>query len=59
MVKRARASVVPEFWHLRRRSDWSTRWRAALREMTLGRPRPFPLMLSSSGTLIHQAYHLC
>lgn len=59
MVKRGRAPVVHELRHLRRRPDWSARWRPALRESTIGRPRPFHLYPRSSGNLIHQAYHLC
>ena len=59
IVRRSRARVAAELRHLRGRADWAARWRPALREMTLGAPRPFSLMPSSSGTLIHQAYHLC
>ena len=59
MVKRGRAPVALELRHLRRRPDWLERWRPALRESTIGRPRPFHLYPRSSGTLIHQAYHLC
>ncbi len=59
MVKRGRAPVAHELRHLRRRRDWTTRWRPALRESTVGRPRPFHLHPRSSGNLIHQAYHLC
>jgi hypothetical protein len=59
MVKRGRVPVAHELRHLRRRPDWSSRWRPALRETTLGRPRPFHRWPWSSGTLIHHAYHLC
>lgn len=58
MVKRGRAPVAHELRYLRRRSDWARRWRPALRESTLGRPRPFHLAPWTSGSLIHQAYHL-
>ncbi len=59
MVKRGRAPVALELRHLRGRPDWLGRWRPALRESTVGRPRPFHLHPRSSGNLIHQAYHLC
>lgn len=58
MVKRGRAAVAFELAHLRARPDWRTRWRAALRDSTLGHPRPFHLMPSTSGSVIHAAYHL-
>lgn len=58
MVKRGRAPVAVELAHLRARPDWRSRWRPALRESTLGRPRPFHLMPSTSGAVIHHAYHL-
>ena len=59
MIKRGRASMVPELRHLRGRSDWKGRWAPAVRESTIGHPRPFHLYPRSSGTLLHQAYHLC
>lgn len=59
MVKRGREPVTHELRHLQRRPNWKLRWRPALRESTIGRPRPFYLYPRSSGTLIHQAYHLC
>jgi hypothetical protein len=59
MVKRGRTSVKVELRHLKRRPDWSDRWRHALRESTLGRPRPFPRFPWSSSALIHLAYHAC
>jgi len=58
MVKRGRRPVAVELARLRRRGDWRSRWRPALRESTLGRPRPFVRAPWTSGTLIHQAYHL-
>lgn len=51
--------VAAELRHLRRRPDWRARWRPAVRESALGRPRPFYLHPRSSGTLIHHAYHAC
>jgi hypothetical protein len=59
MVKRGHWSVIPELAHLRARPDWRRRWRSAIRETTLGRPRPFPRCPWSSANLIHQAYHVC
>lgn len=59
MVKRARKPVTAELRHLQRQPDWKQRWRPALRESTVGCPRPFRLYPHSSGNLIHQAYHLC
>jgi hypothetical protein len=59
MVKRSHRRVRPELEHLRSRPDWSRRWRSALRETTLGGPRPLPRWPWSSANLIYQAYHLC
>lgn len=59
MVKRGRAPVAHELRHLQRHQDWQRRWRPALQESTVGRPRPSHLYPRSSGNLIHQAYHLC
>ncbi|HEU4367134.1 MAG TPA: hypothetical protein VFV05_02765 [Methylomirabilota bacterium] len=59
MVKRGHRPVTIELRHLRRRADWAERWRPALREMTLGRPRPFPRLPTTSANTLHLAYHLC
>jgi len=59
MVKRGHRPVGVELGHMRRRADWATRWRPALREMTLGRPRPFPRLPTTSANVLHLAYHLC
>lgn len=59
MVKRRHGPVAVELRHLRRRPDWPTRWRPALREMTLGGPRPFPRLPTTSATVLHTAHHLC
>lgn len=40
------------------RGDWKGRWRQAIQESPTGHPAPFYLYPSSSGNLIHQAYHL-
>lgn len=50
--------VLTELRHLKRRADWGTRWRAALRESRAGHPPPFLFYPASSGNLIHHAYHL-
>jgi hypothetical protein len=59
MVKRGHRPVSVELRHMRRRADWRTRWRPALQEMTLGAPRPFPRLPTSSANALHLAYHLC
>ncbi len=59
MVKRGRKPVADELRHLQRQPDWKRRWRPALRESTVGCPRPFHLYPRTSGNLIHHAYHLC
>jgi hypothetical protein len=47
-----------ELLSLRARRDWRSRWRPALRESPVGHPVPFWALPSSSGNLIHHAYHL-
>lgn len=59
MVVRRHGRVVEALAHLRARADWRTRWRQAVRETTLGRPRPLPRCPWSSANAIFQAYHLC
>ena len=58
-MTRSRRRVLPEVAHLRARPDWRSRWRSAIRETTLGRPRPHPHYPWSSANLIFQAHHLC
>jgi hypothetical protein len=50
--------VAPELKSLKARPDWASRWRPAIRETRIGRPTRFPLHLSSSGNLIHHAFHV-
>jgi hypothetical protein len=50
--------VIDELRYLQSRTDWTGRWKAAVRESTAGRPRKFAWFPQSSGTLIHHAYHL-
>lgn len=46
-----------ELDYLKRLPDWS-RWEAAIQETAIGCPRRYPQMKTSSGNLIHSAYHL-
>ncbi len=50
--------VAEELRWLRRLPDWESRWKPALRESPIGRPRPYPRYPRSSGNLIHHAYSL-
>ena len=59
MVKRGKADITLDLRHLKRRHDWRSRWRPALREHTIGFPRPFYRYPKSSGDVINHAYHLC
>ena len=59
MVKRSHQRARPELLHLRKRPDWRRRWRSAVREATIGRPRPLPRCPWSSANTIYQAYHAC
>ena len=59
MVIRSHRRVAGALAHLRARPDWRPRWRPAVRETTLGRPRPLPRCPWSSANAIFQAYHLC
>jgi len=43
---------------LKSQTDWRSRWRPAIREGRVGRPAPCTFYPSSSGNLIHHAYHL-
>ena len=47
-----------ELRSLRRRPDWATRWRHAIRESVVGNPIPCVIHPSSSSNLIHHAYHV-
>lgn len=53
------ADFVPEeLAFLQALPDWKTRWEKALNESSVGSPDLFPGFPSSSGNLIHLAYHL-
>jgi hypothetical protein len=47
-----------ELAFIKRTPAWNSRWRQALRESSVGHPVPYPFFPSSSGNLIHHAYHL-
>ena len=59
MGMRSHRRTVSGLAHLRARPDWRRRWQSAVRETTLGHPRPLPRCPWSSANLIFQAYHLC
>ena len=48
--------IADEWRYLRGLPEWGARWRDALRESPIGRPRPYPRYPKSSGNLIHHAY---
>lgn len=50
--------IQKELNSLRKQPDWKARWREAIKESNQGHPRPYPFYPSSSGNLIHHAYHL-
>ncbi len=50
--------VIDELNFLKRSPQWKERWRRAIVEVPVGRPRRFLLYPRSSGNLIHQAYHI-
>ncbi len=49
--------VSTELEYLKKRSDWSMRWSSAIKESPIGHPVGFPSFPTSSGNLIHHAYH--
>jgi len=50
--------VVPELKYLKASSEWQNRWREAIKESPVGHPVPYWKYPSSSGNLIHHAYHI-
>jgi len=50
--------VSPELTYLKSRPDWNGRWATAIKESNIGHPIPYWQYPSSSGNLIHHAYHL-
>lgn len=50
--------ISTEFEYLKKCSDWSMRWCSAIQESRVGHPLLSPYFPSSSGNLIHNAYHI-
>jgi hypothetical protein len=50
--------VAAEYRYLRTLADWRPRWRKAIEETPIGRPRPYTRYPRSSGNLIHHAFHV-
>jgi len=50
--------ILRELNFLRKLPDWNSRWCEAIKESLQGHPLPYPFYPSSSGNLIHHAYHL-
>jgi hypothetical protein len=50
--------IMTELKYLKSSSDWQNRWREAIKESQVGHPVPYWQYPSSSGNLIHHAYHL-
>lgn len=47
-----------ELNYLKSKIDWNTRWRSAIREISVGNPSLSPYYRESSGMLVHHAYGL-
>jgi len=52
------AYIHSELKFLKKQPDWNSKWRQAIKESAYGHPLPYPFYPSSSGNLIHNAYHL-
>jgi hypothetical protein len=50
--------VKKELYYLKKLPDWNYRWKNALKENAIGSPQKYPYFLTSSGNLIHQAFHI-
>lgn len=50
--------ILIELFFLKRQKKWSERWKYALQEDKNGSPVPYWCFPSSSGNLIHHAYHV-
>lgn len=50
--------VAKEYRYLRKLPEWKDRWKPAVEETPIGRPRPYPRYPRSSGNLLHHAYHV-
>jgi hypothetical protein len=52
-------TYIPNELHaLQASSDWEQLWKAAIVEQNVGCPTPSPHLFTTSGNLIHHAYHL-
>jgi hypothetical protein len=50
--------VATELGYLAQHDEWEDRWEPAIQEWRAGNPQPFTQFRSSSGNLIHHAYHV-
>ncbi|MCI5208401.1 MAG: hypothetical protein D3910_06315 [Candidatus Electrothrix sp. ATG2] len=50
--------ILIELFFLKKQKKWSKRWRDAIQEDKIGTPIPYWCFPSSSGNLIHHAYHV-
>lgn len=50
--------ITPELHYLTKHVDWSNRWSSAIKESSVGSPTLSGIKSTSSGNLIHHAYHL-
>jgi hypothetical protein len=50
--------ISTELRFLKSQAGWDTRWKNAIKESFVGNPTPYIFYPSSSGNLIHHAYHL-
>lgn len=59
MYKRDAPYIGQWLAYFRAHPEWQSRWQPAVRESTVGDPRPFFDYWPSSGNLLSQAYHVC
>jgi len=50
--------VLTELNHLKQDTEWTERWSKAIKEVTVGHPKPFYKHPLSSANLIHHAHHI-
>lgn len=50
--------VLIELNQLKQDPNWNERWSEAIKEVTIGHPKPFYKYPASSANLIHHAYHI-
>ena len=50
--------IAKELSYLKHLNNWDTRWKEAIEESSVGHPMPYWKLRTSSGNLIHHAYHL-